>query len=748
MDKSLRLARGTSAGGFVFEAKLRGPRPSRELVSRPRLTGVLESARPALALVSAPPGFGKTTLLGQWREVDPRPFAWLTLDSGDNDPVAFWSGVVEAIRQVEPGFGRGAALALASSPNDVLDAVVPLVLHELSEIRGEIVLVLDDYHTIDSPACHAAVAFFCERNTCDVQLVVSSRRDPPIPIAKLRAVGDLLEIRAVDLCFTEEEEAAFLNEGLSLGLDDEAIALLRERTEGWPAGVYLASISIRNADDPGEFVAGFNGANRHVVDYLTEVALSTLEEKHQRFLLRTSVLDRFCSGLCDTVNDATGSVLVLAELEQANVFLIPLDDHREWYRYHPLFAGALQSQLAMREPELVRVLNARASMWFAEAGELGAAVHHALAADDFETASDLTVSRLLDDPDGHLARSSAVLHWLDEFPREALNEDAQLALVEAFGLGMANDHAGAEAALQVVESAADRTLPDGSSLDAASTLVRACFTAGDVGKTLTAAERAVGAGDELTPLWRPVARLVAGRAAHDAGDSARARPFLEDSAMLAARSRQPLVLSAAQALLGRIALEAGEVSEAEIWAREAVKNVESHGASDKPGAGFAYVALGSVLARKGQTDAGGRLLVRGLARLRAGSEPLDVADALLALAPVRRSLGTLAKARSLVDEARAIIEACDDPGVFADRLEEVARTLTPAHRRVDGQSDLTERELEVLRYLAQGLPKRDIGKALFLSYNTIHSHTKSIYQKLRVSSRQAAIERARELGAL
>jgi LuxR family maltose regulon positive regulatory protein len=212
--------------------------------------------------------------------------------------------------------------------------------------------------------------------------------------------------------------------------------------------------------------------------------------------------------------------------------------------------------------------------------------------------------------------------------------------------------------------------------------------------------------------------------------------------------QQWLLVSAAQGILARIALAAGDVEEAEVWASEALNTVEAWGLSEEPGSGFAYVALGAVHARQGLIDQAAALIECGVVRLRARGAQLDVADALLVLAPVRRALGTATEARGLVEAARSLIEASPDPGMLHERLEDVARALTPRHRRIEGDSDLTERELEVLSYLAEGLPKRDIGNMLFLSYNTIHSHTKSIYQKLRVSSRQAAIERARELGAL
>jgi LuxR family transcriptional regulator, maltose regulon positive regulatory protein len=304
-------------------------------------------------------------------------------------------------------------------------------------------------------------------------------------------------------------------------------------------------------------------------------------------------------------------------------------------------------------------------------------------------------------------------------------------------------------ALEVVETTGPkRALPDGSSVEAVASLLRACFPWDDVGQAVQAAKETRELEGALSPWWQPASLLATGRANYLAGQPENARRPLEQAALLGGRLHQWLIVSAAHGIRARIALAADELEEAEVWASEAVHTIEVRGLSDEPGSGIAYVALGAVRARQGLVDQAAELIERGLVRLRARGEQLDMADALLVLAPVRRILATLAEARGLVEDARALIEGSANPGMLYERLEEVARTLTPAHRRIEGDSELTEREVEVLRYLAEGLAKRDIGKVLFLSYNTIHSHTKSIYQKLRVSSRQAAIERARELGAL
>jgi LuxR family maltose regulon positive regulatory protein len=742
--------RSASAGSFLFETKLRGYRPSPEMLPRPRLSESLEESRPGLVLFAAPPGFGKTTLLGQWRELDQRPFAWLTADSSDNDPFVFWASVVAAIRQVKRSFGGAAEIALRrSSRGEVLDALVPLIVHELESINGEIVLVIDDYQVIANQPCHESLAFFLDWKPNNIEVAISTRSDPPIPISKLRAAGELLEFRAVDLCFTAEEETSFLNEALRLQLAPKTLGILHDRTEGWPAGVYLASLSLRNASDPVAFVDGFGGSNRHVVDYLTEVVLTMLDTEQRDFLVETSILETMCAPLCDAVTARGGSAAMLAELERANLFLLPLDDHREWYRYHPLFGGLLQSRLTEREVGAAQELHRRASAWLADAGYTEEAVRHAIAAGEMEAATNLVVEKWLSHPLIHLGRGEAVIPWLEPIPSRALHDDPRLALVEAWAMSMLHRREEAAEALEVVETIGPkRALPDGSSVEAVVSLLRACFPWDDVGQAVQAAKETRELEGALSPWWQPASLLATGRANYLAGQPENARRPLEQAALLGGRLHQWLIVSAAQGIRARISLARDELEEAEVWASEAVHTIEVRGLSDEPGSGIAYVALGAVRARQGLIDQAAELIERGLVRLRARGEQLDMADALLVLAPVRRILATLAEARGLVEDARALIEGSANPGMLYERLEEVARTLTPAHRRIEGDSELTEREVEVLRYLAEGLAKRDIGKVLFLSYNTIHSHTKSIYQKLRVSSRQAAIERARELGAL
>jgi LuxR family transcriptional regulator, maltose regulon positive regulatory protein len=744
------LGEGDRGGGGVsllMETKLRGFSPSAEMIVRPRLSARLIGSEASFVLFAAPPGFGKTTLLAQWRELDERPFAWFTADSADSDPVVLWTGIVEAIRRVRPDFGDAAEVALQARHVDVHDALIPVLVRELESLQGELVLVLDDYQAVDNDACHASLAYFMEAKPRNVQLVIASRADPPIPVAKLRAEGRLLELRALDLCFTKDEEAVFLNEQLALGLGPGNLAVLHERTEGWPAGVYLASLSLRQSPDPDGFVSAFDGSNRHVVDYLTEVVLGSLDARQRDFLLQTSILDSFSAPLCDAVTGRRGSAARLAELERANLFLIPLDDRRKRYRYHQLFADLLRAQLAQREPQLVPKLHKRAYEWLAEEGETDAAVRHALSAGEVAAAVGLVAGDWLAVPHAHLGRGDETFRRLDGFHAEAFAEDPRLVLLQGWALGMAGKRAESDEALAIVKNAEEK-LPDGTAVGDAAAVVRACFPLGDAAGGLAAAEVAAGLENRLPTYWHSLLALALGRARYLTGDHDGAEASLEWAVASGHNADRPLVGATAQALLARIALARDDVDLAEQSAYAAVASLELQDLTDQPGAGTAYVALGAVLARRGRTEEAGDLLVRGLARLRRHGDVLEIADALLVYAPVRRALVSLTSARSLVEEARLLLAECADPGAVGVELEEVARSLTPAHRRIDGESELTERELEVLRYLAEGIPKRDIGTALFLSYNTIHSHTKSIYQKLRVSSRDAAVARARELGAL
>ncbi len=642
-----------------FESKFERVRAPRDALVRARCTDVLRESAPRLVLLAAPPGFGKTTLLAQWRAVDDRVFACVSLDSGDNDPVTFWSYVVQSIRHAVPEWGAAALSALRQPRADVVDTVVPAVLSRLEGLGEKLVLVLDDYQEITNRVCHDSLSFFLERAPSNVTVALSTRSDPPIPMGRLRALDELLELRAVDLSFTEDESATFLNEILHLGLAPETLGVLHGRTEGWPVGVRLAAMSLAQAADRAGFVARFGGASRHIVDYLTEVVLDTLDEDRRRFLLETSVLDSMCGPLCDAATGRQGSAEVLVELERANLFLIPLDDRREWYRYHELFADVLRYRLLQSDSELVRAVHRRASEWLGPEGHRYEAVRHAVAADALESA----ITLVLEDwrPSLEQDAAAAILRQLEELPSTSVERDARLAVVRAWALSALNRREDSLTALESAESArCERPMPCGLPLEAATALTRACFPWGDAARMLGAAGRASELLGDTFSIGRPVSLLALAWARRFTGECEAALAPLEQAAFLAARSNQWLVAGIAKAMLARISLETDDVDLAVSTARRALSTLEVHGVADQPGAGIAHVALGAALARGGEFEEAGKLLDRGLANLRARGQPLDIADALLLSASVRRGLEAPAPARAMLEEARET--PCELPG--------------------------------------------------------------------------------------
>ena len=549
-----RLTGTPSDDGVFFEWKFERVRAPRDALARARCTDVLRESAPRLVLLAAPPGFGKTTLLAQWREVDSRAFACVSLDSGDNDPVTFWSYIVQAIRHAAPEWGAAALSALREPRADVVDAVVPAVLRDLEAISEKLVLVLDDYQEITNRICHDSLSFFLERTPSNVTLALSTRSDPPIPMGRLRALEELLELRAVDLSFTEAESATFLNEILHLGLAAETLGVLHERTEGWPVGVHLAAMSLSQEADRAGFVARFGGASRHIVDYLTEVVLDTLDEERHQFLLETSVLDTMSGPLCDAATGRQGSAEVLVELERANLFLIPLDDRREWYRYHELFADMLRNRLLQSDPELALAVHRRASEWLGPEGYRYEAVRHAVAAHALESA----ITLVLEDwrPSLEQDDAAAILRQLEELPWTNVERDARLAVVRAWALSALNRREESLAALESAESARfERPMPCGLPFEAATALTRACFPWGDSARMLDAAAHASELLSDTFSIGRPVSLLALGWARRLTGEGEAARAPLEQAAFLAARSNQWLVAGIAKAMLARISLE-------------------------------------------------------------------------------------------------------------------------------------------------------------------------------------------------
>ncbi len=423
----------------LLETKLFIPRSRRGLVPRPRLCGRLDRGTALkLTLVSAPAGFGKTTLLSEWLAAGPggagggRRVAWLSLDRADNDPVSFWTYLIAALRTAAAGIGENALALLQAPAPPPVQTVLTVLLNDLGSLAGEIVLVLDDYHLIDAGEVQDAMAFLLGHLPAGLHLVIAGRADPALPLAGLRARGELAEIRAAELRFTPGEAAAYLNEVMGLALTPPDVAALEGRTEGWIAALQLAALSMQGRADPAGFIAGFAGDDRYVVDYLAEEVLQRQPGHVQAFLLQTSVLGRLSGPLCDAVTGHEGGQAMLAALDRGNLFLVPLDDRRQWYRYHQLFADVLQARLLDEQPAQVPGLHQRASTWYQHHGQPAPAISHALAAGDYQQAADL-VERAI--PAMRKTRQDATMHsWLKALPDEVIRVRPMLSFAVAGGL--------------------------------------------------------------------------------------------------------------------------------------------------------------------------------------------------------------------------------------------------------------------------------------------------------------------------
>ena len=446
----------------LLETKFYVPRSRHGLVLRPRLSERLDRGAAAkLVLVSAPAGFGKTTLLTEWLTAGPaapadqRAAAWLSLDRGDNDPASFWTYMIAALRTAASGVGEGALALLQAPRSPPIETVLTVLLNDLGAVAGHLVLVLDDYHVIDAREVQDGMAFLLDHLPPGLHVVIASRADPALPLARWRARGELAEIRAAELRFTPDEAAAYLNEMMGLQLTARDVAALEGRTEGWIAALQLAALSMQGRDDVAGFIAGFAGDDRYVVDYLAEEVLQRQSDRVQAFLLQTSILGRLSGPLCDAVTGQGGGKAMLEALDRGNLFLVPLDDRRRWYRYHHLFADVLQARLLDEQPGQVPDLHRRASAWYEQNGESSVAIGHALAAEDFERAADLVELAI---PVMSKTRQEArVRGWLEAIPDEVVRVRPVLIVAFAWVLLSVGEFESVEGRLRDAERWLDAT---------------------------------------------------------------------------------------------------------------------------------------------------------------------------------------------------------------------------------------------------------------------------------------------------
>ena len=531
----------------LLQTKLHAPRSRHGAVVRPRLADHLShGVESKLTLVSAPPGFGKSTLVGGWiaAHQSESAAAWLSLDPEDNDRATFWTYVVAALQTAAPNVG-GTALSVLESPQPQSELALRSLLNDLAALLNDVVLVLDDYHVIDRAEVHDGVAFVLDRLPPTVHLIIATRADPPLPLARLRARGELVEIRAADLRFTTDEAAAYLNGTMGLDLAGGAVAALEARTEGWIAALQLAALSIHGRGDVSSFIASFAGDDRYIVDYLVDEVLARQSEDVRSFLLQTAVLDRLTGSLCDAVTGRAEGKATLDALDRANLFLVALDDQRRWYRYHHLFADVLRARVVEEERDAVPGLHRRASEWFERNGDRSEAIRHAMAAGDFSRAADLIEPAI---PEmGRTRQEMTMRRWMDALPGPLFESRPVLAAGYAGALMQTGELEQVDALLGAAERWLERTDPRANHdrepaetvvvdrdelrrLPAELAMLRAgqARMSGDIAGTMDHAHRALEVVDPSDHLARGGAASLLGLAHWEVGDLAVAYRWFSD----------------------------------------------------------------------------------------------------------------------------------------------------------------------------------------------------------------------------
>jgi LuxR family maltose regulon positive regulatory protein len=758
------MAVGTAT---LLASKLRAPRERGDAVPRPRLVERFRQSLAApLILVAAPAGSGKTTLLVQaLRQLD-LPFGWLNVDEADNEPVRFAHYLLAAAERVLPG------LSEADLHDVALEALVEEILLAADELPGPAAIVLDDFHVLEQAAIHSAVQTLVEAGPRHLRLVLATREDPPMPLARLRARGQLAEIRLVDLRFASGEADHFLQTSMGLDLSADERATLLERTEGWAAGLQLAALSLRGQGDAVGAIDRLNASRRFVLDYLTDEVLDRQPNDVQQFLLRTSILERLSGPLVDATLQSHASAGMLRRLERANLFLVSLDDEAEWYRYHALFADSLRIRARASLDDELSTLHRRAMAWFLDQAAadrdrlwyLNQALRHALAAGDVAQAIDL------------VARASAwllgeneqvtLLRWLDELPRQIVGERADLAVSAAWAHGLIGQPtqrdawvADAERALATAEKRGELATNHADLRGNVATLrAWSAHDRGDLDSAIAWYRTALVHFPERGSAGRVAAHLHLGMvlAAADRFDEAQAQFRQTVERGLGGTNRYAAV--AALTHLGNLYLARGQFGNAEAEFRRAIDAGQGPAGRPLGAASAAYLGLGRLALQRDDLAAAEMHLVEAHHLSEHGAQwHVGVAGA-LELAWLRQLQGDPAAADTLLRDARRLAARYLDD-TFGARVTEVeariaaARTARPpvetqSVARANAEVVLSAREQEMLALLASGLSNQEIAERLVMTVGTVKWYLHHLYGKLAVRGRTCAIARGRELGLI
>lgn len=723
---------------IVLETKLHPPPLRGGLVPRVRL---LNGASPVVVLC-APAGYGKTTVLAQYAASTERPLAWLTLDEADDDPVLLLLELATALARLAPVDAR-VFRSLQGSDPAIQRVVLPGLVNSLAAVPN-LALALDDLHLVGDPDSLAVVAFLCDHVPAGAQLLVASRDTSALPLGRLRLRGSLVEISARDLALDRAEVEGLL-QSAGVPLDDGALDAVVEQTEGWPVAVSLVALSIGAATDRQASVAALvAGDDRDVVDYFSSELLLHQPPERLSFLMRTSILERLCAPLCDEVLARDDSASMLARLDEANLFLLPIDRARKWYRYHHLFRDVLRGELTRRDPGALESLHRRASEWHDRHGTPEEAVQHALAGHDLDRAAELVVRHLR--PVLNTGRQATARRWLDAFSDEDVADSATLALAGAFLVGLIGEKERARRYIALAERAPWRGVGAMGETSSASAiaLIEALFGWEGVTRMRTHALEAYRLEPAGSSAHEPAATAL-GFSLVLLGRAAEGVPLLEEAAALgAARATASLVASGQ---LAQIALDEGRTAEAEARAREGLALADALGLEEQTPCCILHAAAASLGAQAGDARARAHL-ERALPLMpRVAAFPWMSIQTRVVLGRVAIAIGELATAETLLGEARRELARFPDGGVLPGMLAREERALAQALGGGGVLAEpLTDAERRVLELLPSHLSLEEIGQSLHISRNTVKAHLRSIYRKLGVGRRSDAVESARRHG--
>jgi ATP/maltotriose-dependent transcriptional regulator MalT len=718
----------------LLRTKLYLPSGRPHLVARPRLTARLnEGLTRPLTLLSAPPGFGKTTLLSEWIAQDKPRVAWLVLDADDNDPVRFWSYFIAALQQIDVAVGSSSSALLQLPRATAMESMLRALVNEVDALGNDMVLVLDDYHLIEAPSIHQQQSFLLDHLPPQMHLVISTRADPPLPLARLRARDQLIELHESDLRFTRAEVVKFFNETMNLSLAPEQIAALETRTEGWIAGLQLAALSLRGREDSSSFVQSFAGSHRFVLDYLTDEVFARQTESIQSFLMQTSILERLNASLCNAVTGRADGQAVLEELERHNLFLTALDDERRWYRYHHLFADVLRQRLTKNAPTVFDELHLRASAWFENEGFITEAINHALAAGNWERGAPLM--EMAGESLRQRGEIATLSNWIQALPDSVRRAHPALCLSYTRALVDVARFADAEIFLAEAEqwiqsNAANTDLLRGKAL---ALHAQFAITRGEFMQSVELAQRAAQLLPPDDVSWRIWVSLILAGALRYTSNWLKANETFQEAAALSESIGD--YANALFALSSR-----GEVLEAKGQLRQAVQQFDqvlrlarAWGIPNAPITGYAWVGLGRVLCEWNDLDAALHAVQTGLER---GQQAGNM-DVLLrgyhALARIRRAQGDMDSALDALGDADTIAEkmgvaqvkdwiSAQRAQIWLARGETEASLNWASHFVGEMQEDVVARFPTVPIALAKvWLSQREPGKALPLLDHALQS---------------------------